>query len=623
MCGIYGIVDFNKTITPKDLKSSIDTLSHRGPDDRGIEMFNTENAIVGLAHARLSILDLTMAGHQPMKYKNLTIILNGEIYNYKEIRAELIENGYTFISNSDTEVVLKSFDVWSINCVDKFSGMFSFAIYDELKNKIYLCRDRAGIKPLYIYNDGVTFSFASEIKSFHKQQSFNNEINKDAVYFFIQFGYIPGNISIFNYVSKVPPASWMIYDINERRTETIYYWKLDNFFKLPLLDISYQEAAIKLENLLYSACTYRMISDVPVGIFLSGGYDSTLITAILQRNSDEKLNTFTIGFPDGIDETEYAKKVSGYLGTNHSNLNLSHKGALEIIAELPYYYDEPLADISSIPTILVSRFARQNVKVALSADGGDELFAGYEWYRTFFKRYEQLNSIPHSLSYLVNLLLSINKNIIFKNNYHQRYRFDIVRNVLATDKKNRLSELLYQTRKLSDDFNKNLFIEYRSIKPEIYNENYSDFNDTFAPMLYIDYKMNLTDCLLVKVDRATMSASLEGREPLMDHRLTEFAAQLPTSFKYDGNNHKKILKDIVHKYLPKEIMQRPKVGFDLPLTKYLRGELSYLIDDYLSITSISKTGYFNPVFVNKIVKEFRSNKLVYSPVIWRLIVFQQ
>lgn len=414
----------------------------------------------------------------------------------------------------------------------------------------------------------------------------------------------------------------MIYDINERSSECIYYWKLHNFFKLPLLDISYAKASEKLEELLYSACKYRMISDVPVGIFLSGGYDSSLITALLQRNSDEKLNTFTIGFPDGIDESEYAKKVADYLGTKHFNYNLSHKEALSIIKELPYYYDEPMADISAIPTILVSRFARKNVIVALSADGGDELFAGYEWYKTFFNRYTQLNKIPYPFSYFVSLILEISRKLTPKKHYHQRHRLKIASNVLMSAKPNKLMELLYHTRKLSDDFNKNLFTYFQDVRTNVFNEDYTDFNDTFAPMLYIDYKMNLTDCLLVKVDRATMSTSLEGREPLLDHRLVEFAARLPTFFKYDGNNHKKILKDIVHKYLPKEIMERPKVGFDLPLNKYLRNELSYLIDEYLSVKSLSKSGYFNPVFVDEIVKEFRNNKLIYSPVIWRLIVFQ-
>lgn len=207
MCGIYGIADFKKATAAEDLNKAIATLNHRGPDDQGIEIFNSENATIGLAHARLSILDLTSAGHQPMKYKNLTITLNGEIYNYKEIRTSLIEIGYSFNSNSDTEVVLKSFDAWGINCVGKFIGMFSFAIYDEINNIIFLCRDRAGVKPLYIYEDDITFSFASEIKAFHKQKSFNNEINKDAVYLFVQFGYIPDDISIFKFVNKVPPGA--------------------------------------------------------------------------------------------------------------------------------------------------------------------------------------------------------------------------------------------------------------------------------------------------------------------------------------------------------------------------------------------------------------------------------
>uniref|UniRef100_A0A832DP79 asparagine synthase (glutamine-hydrolyzing) n=1 Tax=Ignavibacterium album TaxID=591197 RepID=A0A832DP79_9BACT len=623
MCGIFGIIDHYKNSDESDLKRSINTLSHRGPDDLGIESFNTDAAYVGLAHTRLSILDLSSAGHQPMSYENYIIVLNGEIYNFKEIRKQLSDEGYTFISNSDTEVVVKAFAKWGKECVNRFIGMFSFCIYDKKSNTIHLCRDRAGVKPLYYYNNNGLFLFSSEIKAFHQNQFFNKAIDETSVSNFIQFGYIPGSNSIFKYVKKVPPGSWLTYNILSNEIDTEFYWKLSDYFKKPLLDINYEDAKKQLEELLYSSCQYRMIADVPVGIFLSGGYDSTLVTALLQKNSNEKLNTFTIGFPDGIDESEYAKKVANYLGTKHTNLNFTKKDAIEIIEELPYYYDEPMADISAIPSILVSRLARESVKVALSADGGDELFAGYSWYKNITYRYNQAKKIPELLNPFVKFLLRLSKSFIPVNKYHFKHQINSFYEILNSASSQRIAELIYNTKSLSDIFNKKLIINYKPSKPDIFTESYLDFNDKLAPMLYIDYMMNLTDCLLVKVDRASMSTSLESREPLMDHRLAEFAAQLPICFKYDGTTHKKILKDIVHKYVPAEIMDRPKVGFDLPLNNYLRNDLSWLIDDYLSVNAIAETGFFNPEFVLKIVNRFRVNKLVYSPVIWRLIVFQQ
>lgn len=622
MCGITGYIDFNKNTTIGELKKMRDTMLHRGPDDQGADTYNTEYADIGLAHTRLSIIDLSVQGHQPMHYQQYTIILNGEIYNFSEIKNDLLNKGHQFVSTSDTEVVLHAFAQWGKSCVEYFIGMFAFIIYDRKKQQLFLCRDRAGIKPLYFYEKNGLILFSSELKAFHQHPQFEKEIDEYALFDFIQFGYIPGNQCIFKNCKKIPPSSWMAIDLKTQEKVTTEYWSLLEQYRKPLLGITYNEAKDEVEKMIISASKYRMVSDVPVGVFLSGGYDSTLVTAILQKDNPEKLKTITIGFPDGIDESKYAKQVANHLGTEHTTYNCTHEDAQQIIPELPYFYDEPLADISAIPSILVSQLARKNVTVALSADGGDELFAGYSWYASFVKRFNQLNSVPIVLQKSTGNLIQSLSYMVPENFFHVQHKLSGIKEFYQSKNDNRLVELMYQSRHLAETFNKKLFINAKSKKPIIFCNSYSKLNDSFASMLLVDYQMNLTDCLLVKVDRATMSASLEGREPLMDHRLAELAAQLSTQFKYDGKTHKRILRDITHKYVPKEIMDRPKVGFDLPVFDYLHKELAYLIDEYLSEKAIKESGYFNLQFVSILVDQFKTNKLLYKHIIWRLLMFQ-
>lgn len=622
MCGITGFIDFNIKSNQEILDSMVDSLSHRGPDDQGSEIYSLKNVQIGFGHTRLSIIDLSSAGHQPMHYENYSIILNGEIYNYEEIKATLINEGYSFVSNSDTEVILKSFIHWGKDCVKYFIGMFVFVILDRLNESISFCRDRAGIKPLYIYENEGLILFSSELKSFHKHPYFQKSINHYALYDFMQFGYVSGNQSIFNYCEKLPPANWITIDLLNRKKEYLQYWNVIDYFKKPLLKLTHSEVKESVENIIKSAFNYRMVADVPVGVFLSGGYDSSLVTAILQKDSVKKIKTFTIGFPDGIDESEYAQKVADHLGTDHTNYNCTHKDAQEIIPDLPYYYDEPFADISAIPSILVSKLAREKVTVALSADGGDELFAGYTWYSNFHKRLKEINSIPEKLKPIASFVLKHFSRIIPNNKIQLKHRIQGLSKILNIKKNQQLIELMYHSRRLPDEFNKKLFINVSSKKPKIFSKKYKDLNSEFASMLVIDYKMNLTDCLLVKVDRATMSTSLEGREPLMDHRLAELAAQLPMEYKFDGKTHKKLLREITHQYIPSSIMERPKVGFDLPVFDYLKNELSYLIEEYLSEKAILDSNVFNPDFVTQLVKDFKDDRLLYKTVIWRLLMFQ-
>jgi len=378
MCGIAGFCDFNKKLNYNNLVEMTDILHHRGPNDSGYSFYENECANIGLGHRRLSILDLTSHGHQPMQFEQFEIIYNGEIYNFKEIRVELELYQYTFTSDSDTEVIIKAYHKWGVKAVDKFNGMFSIAIYDNINDKLVLIRDRAGVKPLYYYKFDNLFLFASELKSFYNVKLFKKNINKDSVKEYLKFGYIPQPLSIFKNTYKLKAGNYLEYNLQTQILDIKTYWNIDKFYENEKLDVSFDEALHTTEELLKSSFNYRMVSDVPVGVFLSGGYDSSAVSAILQANTTSKIKTFTIGFKEEkYNEAVYAKKVAKHLGTEHYEHYLSKKDALDILPTLPEIYDEPFGDSSAIPTIMVSKFAKQHVTVALSADGGDELFSGY------------------------------------------------------------------------------------------------------------------------------------------------------------------------------------------------------------------------------------------------------
>src|SRR5260221_853043 len=378
MFGIAGFSDFSKKSNAAMLQAMTDVIAYRGPDDQGQFVHAFPQAVVGLGMRRLAILELSPLGHQPYHYNNLSLVFNGEIYNFKEIREKLIRRGYSFKSNSDTEVIIKSFEANGIACVDDFIGMFSFALLDHVKQKLFLVRDRAGVKPLYYYWKNDVLLFGSELKSFHQSPLFEKEMDFNSVALYFEYSYIPAPYSIFKNTYKLRPGHFLEFDIPQKSIKTTCYWDLMDHYNKPKLPLSYAEAKAELEPLLKSACEYRMVSDVPVGVFLSGGYDSTAVTAMLQSGRTEKLKTFTIGFEEPkYNEAPHAKKVAEHLGTDHTEYYCTHKEAFDIIPGLPDLYDEPHGDNSIIPTTLVSQVAIKKVKVALSADGGDEVFAGY------------------------------------------------------------------------------------------------------------------------------------------------------------------------------------------------------------------------------------------------------
>jgi asparagine synthase (glutamine-hydrolysing) len=620
MCGITGFVDYKNTSSITELNLMVKSLFHRGPDGNGTFIDTIDNAMVGLGHTRLSILDLSGAGHQPMTFGDYTIILNGEIYNFKEIREQLILLGHNFVSESDTEVVLKAFIHNGVHCVDDFIGMFAFIIYDKKSKKIYFCRDRAGVKPLFIYLKEDILLFGSELKALMTHPQFEKKIDLDSVADFLSYGYIKNPSSIFKDTIKLKPGNWFIFDIQTRQGKNLVYWDVLKYYEQPLLKIEFEDAIQETRRLLVSACNYRMVADVPVGVFLSGGYDSTCVTALLQKDRSEKLKTFTIGFPDGANEANEAQKISQFLGTEHTCYDCTINEAKSIIRDLPYYYDEPCADISAIPTIMVSKLARQKVTVALSADGGDEVFAGYNGYFENLRRWAQIRHIPTFCKPIIGEILENVNKIIPSQKINIKHKLSGLGKTLKDNSRNALATFMNCSTKIPDSIVYNVLADRKNELVRVVKMG--EMNSILGTLQYLDYTSTLTDLLLTKVDRASMSVSLEGREPLLDHRLLEFAAQLPPSFKNNGIQSKIILKEIVHREIPKKLMDRPKMGFDLPIYDWLKGDLEYLMAEYLSTSKLNEHQIFNPNYVKILISEFKMNKLLYKEIIWRLIVFQ-
>ncbi len=635
MCGIVGIWDYRNRISREILEKMRNKLAHRGSDDAGI--FIDEKTNIGLGHQRLSIIDLSPLGHQPMANddKSLWIVLNGEIYNFKEIRKELENKGYRFKSNSDTEIILKSYQEWGKEAVNKFRGMFSFAILDKKKEKLILCRDRAGVKPLYYYFDGNLFIFASEIKAIISHPKVKKEINFDALALFLEFGYIPEPHSIFKNIYKLEPGHFLEIDKN-KKIKKEKYWDVIDFYlkgfeeKNNGKDFKETEVEEELERILIDSFKLRLVSDVPVGIFLSGGIDSTLVTALLAKNTDYLLKTFTIGFQEKeYNEAIYAKKIAQYFGTEHYEMFCTQKDALDIIPKLSEIYDEPFGDSSAIPTYLLSKFVRNQVKVSLSADAGDEIFCGYNHYQQINNIFQKINRIPSSALFLgkksiqllsPGLLASIIKPITKYSNLQNKIRK--IERVL--DKKDNLKEVFttIDSYWLKDEivslllndfsFPKTFFDEFERVKNL----------DPITQMQAIDYKTYLCSDILTKVDRATMAAGLEGREPFLDQNIIEYTAKLPLKFKYQNGYNKYILRKVLDKYLPKELFEKPKRGFVVPMNVWFRDKLKPLLKEYLNPKKIKQEEIFNSNLIEKELNDFFSNKSVDITRLWLVLTFE-
>lgn len=624
MCGITGIISNNQDHINDTIKRMVATMSHRGPDANGVEIIHFENKHVALGHARLSILDLSENGAQPKSSHNQRywIVHNGEIYNFKEIQKELIAHGHSFQSESDTEVILNAFAEWGVECVHKFTGMFAFAILDTQTQILRIFRDRAGVKPLYYFNQNGNIGFASELKALMAYPEFKKDLSFDSLSLYFKYGYIPEPHSIFKNTYKLEAGHYIEIDIQNNNTQNIQYWNILDYYNLPKKQISESVAIDEIHTLLQKACNYRMVSDVPVGIFLSGGYDSSAVAAILQKQSSQKIKTFTIGFEDHrYDEAPYAKEIATHIGTDHYEYYCSLQDALDIIPKLPHIYDEPFADSSAIPTTIVSQLARQHVTVSLSADGGDELFGGYTKYTnsistilTLYK-YRKLLKIPAKIIHL------IIKNIAYSYKWEQAANCILAKNINDIAKERLDSN--YISKHLQEKMLQHPFQQVKTRFDDISHVDMTN-NTIFDAMMAIDYKTYMSDDVLHKVDRATMSISLEGREPLLDHHLSEYLAQIPSELKLKNGVKKHLLKEIVHKYIPKGMMDRPKQGFGIPFDKWFLDGKNQLFEHYLDESLIQKQGILNPTIIKQFKTQYQNHPNTLTQTrLWSIFILNQ
>ncbi|MCB0480488.1 MAG: asparagine synthase (glutamine-hydrolyzing) [Flavobacteriales bacterium] len=624
MCGICGLIDFDNGSNLEQLTQMNATLTHRGPDAEGHFFEEIGSVQVGLGHKRLSIIDLSNHANQPMhsEDKKWAIVFNGEVYNFHEIRKELEALGETFTTQSDTEVVLKSWRKWGEKAVDRFIGMFAFAILDKTTQKLVLVRDRAGVKPLYYFHKNGVFLFGSELKALMAHPKFERVIDPDTTALYMKYGYYPEPHTVFKNCFKLPAASILEVDIKTNTSRVEAYWSPFRNIEKPS-EFSEGETLERVENLLVDSFKYRMVSDVPVGVFLSGGYDSTAVTALLQKQSNQPLNTFTIGFDEkGFNEAPFASVIANRLGTNHTEEYCTHQDAQQVIPELGEIYCEPFGDSSAIPTILVSRMAKKHVKVALSADGGDELFAGYGKYKTTKKYLDMLASLP--LPKVISSVMGSIKPIVPFSmlGYNAKRRYSKVEEMLASALSSTMVMKLNSAVLVPQELKKLVLNSAYELKTnfDLTSNCGHKFEDNL--MLATDYKTYMVDDILTKVDRATMSVGLEGREPMLDHRLAEFLATVPYSLKTKNEDPKYLLKTIVHKYVPKEMMDRPKMGFAVPVEKWMKDELVEMLEETLSFSAIKDAGVFNPNEVENLKRSYLNGKEEDFRAVWFLFVFQ-
>ncbi len=626
MCGITGFVDFKFRSSEEILNRMTGILAHRGPDGQGIYFQKNTDAMIGLGHRRLSVIDLSDAANQPMHYSGLHLIFNGEIFNYNGIRDAMISSGHHFSTHSDTEVILHGWKQSGEDAIKQWHGMFTMVLFDENRNELICIRDRAGVKPFYYYWNNGLFIFGSELKALLAHPGFEKKLDRNAAASFIQYGYVSHPHCIYQNTFKLPAGHFLRLNLSTQQISISQYWNVYDSYNQPKLNIDLPAAIEETEKTLQQAFQLRMVADVPVGVFLSGGFDSSCVTALLQKNSTEKIKTFTIGTTDkNLDEAPYAKQIAHHLGTDHTEYYCTPEEALKIIPELPYYYDEPFADSSAIPTILVSRMARKKVTVALSADAGDEVFAGYNRYDYLLKYGKKLNAMPRVLrKAMAGVMENVSsENIPYFNrkyNFHSRYRK--LKNLLNDPSPAEMLKNLSQV--FTHDEIDGLFAAPVTELPtaHVSQELKEEFYSPLSYMMAIDYQTYMVDDILQKVDRATMSVGLEGREPYLDQSVIGWAARLPDEYKYRDGEKKFILKQIVYKYIPANMMKRKKMGFAIPVEKWLNNELKEMVKQYLSGKSLDEHGLFNSVYVQKLVASFFNGRTDLYLKIWHLLMFQ-
>lgn len=607
MCGIVGFLSFENVLQEVQIREMTATLSHRGPDAEGVFF----DGVCGLGHRRLSIIDLSEQANQPMFSKDgrYAIVFNGEIYNYQEIATKLQIVPRT---HSDTEIILEAFAKKGTACVQLFNGMFAFAIYDTQKQELYLCRDRIGKKPIFYFWNGHHFAFASELKTLMKLPFIKKDLNYTAVEDFLHLGYIPRPYTIYQDISKMYSGYWL--KVSKKGLEENMYWDIQACIRKDSLK-NEEEATTQFQNLLESSVKYRLISDVPVGVFLSGGIDSSLIAALAQKQSAKPIQTFSIGLEEEkYNEAPFARKVADYLNTQHKELIVSAKKAKELIPNLLDVYDEPFADSSAVPTLLVSEFAKKQVSVVLGGDGGDELFLGYGMYQ-WAKRLK--NPLIRLLRMPIAQVLKLQpKNISYQK----------AAKLFAYSKRKKLaSHIFSQEQFLFSQAEVENLVKFPITNYEpLLSTQFGLMNcDPMLQQSLFDLQYYLQDDLLVKVDRATMRFGLEARSPLLDYRIIEFALNLDTSLKFRDKQSKYLLKKILYQHIPESYFQRPKRGFSIPLAQWLQTDLRFLIEDFLSQKVIEKHDLVDYKQVKQLKEAFLAGNTFYYNRLWVLILLHQ
>ncbi|MEK6372959.1 MAG: asparagine synthase (glutamine-hydrolyzing) [Acidobacteriota bacterium] len=639
MCGITGLF-LRRSGHRDELKAAASAMSrcivHRGPDDAG--QFVDERCGVAFGFRRLAIIDLTPAGHQPMESASgrFVLMFNGEVYNFAALRAELESSGAApaWRGHSDTEVLLACFERWGVeDSVKRFIGMFAMALWDRREQVLHLIRDRMGVKPMYYGFAGGTLLFGSELKSFLAYPGFDPDIDRDALALYTRYAYVPSPYTIYRNARKLPAgtilsisttgdpgpkAYWSVAEVAERQTATRFRG-------------SEEEALSRLDALLHDAVRLRMISDVPLGVFLSGGIDSSMVTAIMQQQNTSPVKTFSIGFTEeSYDEARYAAAVARHLGTDHTELYVTPREALDVVPLLPHIYDEPFADSSQIPTYLVSRLARERVTVSLSGDGGDELFGGYHRYFLGRQAWGRVQRIPARLRPLISgalkgVPLSVWDRI-----------FDVERGVAPRRlRRDRAGERLHKLAAAlrtndPDTLYHQVVSQWTNVVPAarelplaVTAGDAGHFlRDHTERMMYFDQISYLPDDILVKVDRASMAVSLEAREPLLDHRLVEFAWSLPLEMKIRGNRGKWILRRLLKQYIPEDLVERPKMGFGIPIDRWLREPLRDWAESLLDERKLRADGFFDADQILQKWREHLAGRGEWQHYIWTVLMFQ-
>jgi asparagine synthase (glutamine-hydrolysing) len=604
MCGIYGsTLQHNES----QVKDKLQRMAFRGPDKMGWKFYKSDGYSVVFGHNRLSIIDLDSRSDQPLSYlDHIEIVFNGEIFNFQDIKDTLYKIGYTFKTKSDTEVICAAYLEYGEDCVKHFNGMFAFVIFDKIKHQFFGARDRLGQKPFYYYHNGKDFEFASQLSSI---QLHNNKlsISEHAINSYMTWETIPDPLSIFNEIHKLLPGNLFKFDLHTGKFEIKEYWDIDykgeNKFKG-----DYNEAQSELKRLISDAVKIRMFADVPIGVFLSGGIDSSLVAAMATHTYGSKVKTFSVKFNvKGFDESVYAKKVADHLQTDHNIIECDYNEGIDLFENFHHYFDEPFADSSAIPSMLLAKHTKKQVTVAISGDAGDESFSGYHRYN-WINQGSKFMKIPYPLRLIMSKLTGL----------APHYRLKIISQFMAyksiesiyLDSKTNNSLLLKESSKNPKEVEELKYLLHN-------NKNLIERVSDFDIKTYLNWDIN------TKVDRSTMAYSLEARSPLMDYRIVEFARSLPTEYKFKGTNQKRILKDVLYQYAPKEYFDRPKAGFTMPFEKWFRQDLKDYVLTELSIKSLKEIpGIKYQDVTNKINKHIIGSANHY-PLIWKLLVLKQ